>query len=315
MMVTMTHDAAVSEPVEVKAKVRFWLPLLSLWRREMVRFLRQKHRVASALFTPFLFWVFLGFGFNHSFTHRGLSDSPAVNEVATTSETATTSIGYAVYFYPGMLGFMLLSTAVFSTITVIEDRREGFLQGVLTAPVNRLAIVLGKVMGGATIATAQGVILLLLWPMVVGGSTITGIGGDVAGVAAYLNWLPHMLAAAGALAVLATGLTALGLCLAWPMDSTSGFHAVMMILLMPMWFLSGAVFPISGAPGWLATIMLLNPLTYGQAALTGLLTGRDDLVGIPMSATTALGVTLVITLGLLLLAAKWVSKPRKDGLA
>ncbi len=294
--------------MSMKPKVRFWLPMMSLWRREMVRFLRQKHRVASALLTPFLFWVFLGFGFNHSFTHRALHDA------ATTDDSTASSIGYAVYFYPGMLGFMLLSTAVFSTITVIEDRREGFLQGVLTAPVSRWAIVLGKVLGGATIATGQGVILLLLWPIVAGDG---GAGGATSGgiVSTYVTELPHMLAAAGSLAILATGLTALGLCLAWPMDSTSGFHAVMMILLMPMWFLSGAVFPISGAPTWLATIMLINPLTYGQAALTGLLTGRDDLIGVPMSAISALGMTIVITLGLLLFAAKLVSQPRKDGLA
>ena len=274
-----------------------WCPMQSLWRREMVRFLRQKHRVISALLTPVLFWVMLGFGFNASFTHQATGVSASIGE----GGVVASSVSYAVYFFPGMLGFMLMSTAVFSTITIIEDRREGFLQGVLTAPVSRLSIVLGKVLGGATIATFQGVALLLLWPLV------SGSGWDV-------SWLP-MLTAAGVLGLLSVALTALGVCLAWPMDSTSGFHALMMILLMPMWFLSGAVFPIAGAPVWLATLMLLNPLTYGQAALTGVLVGHADLIGLPVSTATALSVTILLTLGVLLLATVLVNRPRKDGLA
>ncbi|NJL30627.1 MAG: ABC transporter permease [Phycisphaerales bacterium] len=97
-----------------------------------------------------------------------------------------------------------------------------------------------------------------------------------------VSLLPGMLQAMGVLAILAVGMTGLGLCLAWPMQSSAGFHAVMMILLMPMWFLSGAVFPMSQSSPWLMSIMLANPLSHGQAALAGVLTGRADLTGSPV---------------------------------
>jgi ABC-2 type transport system permease protein len=166
---------------------------------------------------------------------------------------------------------ILLFTAIFSTISVIEDRREGFLQSVLVSPASRLAIVLGKVLGGATIATLGAVVFLLLWPMV---------GAMPA---------PGMLALALlAMFVLAMGLTGLGLCVAWPMDSTAGFHAIMNLLLLPMWFLCGAVFPVATAPWWMKAVMYANPLTYGQAVVSGLLVGGNPSgLAVPLPAAAA----------------------------
>jgi ABC-2 type transport system permease protein len=246
---------------------------LTLWQRELVRFFRQRNRVVGALGTPLVFWALLGFGLNETF------------RLGPNGADAAGGVGYLAYFFPGMVLLMVLFTAIFSTISVIEDRREGFLQGVLVSPAPRLAIVLGKVLGGASIATAQGVVLLLLWPLVE-------------------QWpgMLTMLAAVGTLFVLAMGLTGLGLCIAWPMDSTAGFHAVMNLFLMPLWFLSGAVFPVATAPVWMRAVMQINPLTYGHAALSRLLHGEAVNELLP-AASTAWAVNILFVVGIVLLAA------------
>ncbi len=141
-------------------------------------------------------------------------------------------------------------TAIFATISIVEDRREGFLQAILVAPVGRGSIVLGQALGGATLALLQGVLLLLLAPA-------AGISLTVASA----------LATAGVMFLVAFGLTSLGLVIAWRIDSTQGFHAIMNLILIPIWLLSGAFFPTSGVPVWLQWAMTLNPLTYGVAAL------------------------------------------------
>lgn len=209
------------------------MPAISLCHRELVRFLRQRHRIIGALATPIVFWLLIGAGMNRSFK----SDLPGGEN-------------YLHYFFPGTVLMILLFTAIFSTISVIEDRREGFLQGVLVAPVSRLQIVLGKVLGGTVLAFGQGVLFLILAPLIAVKLTATGA---VLTLAAML--------------LLSFGLTALGLCLAWRMSSTQGFHAIMNLLLMPMWFLSGALFPTDGAWRGLQIVMNLNPLTYGLAAI------------------------------------------------
>jgi ABC-2 type transport system permease protein len=211
------------------------LPALSLCRRELVRFLRQRHRIIGALATPIVFWLLIGGGMGRSFRGPGVSDAGG---------------NYLQFFFPGTILMILLFTAIFSTISIIEDRREGFLQSVLVAPVPRMAIVLGKVMGGTVLAFGQALLFLLLAPTV-------GIHPPLAGLAL----------AALMMAILAFSLTALGFCIAWRMNSTQGFHAIMNLFLMPLWFLSGALFPAEGAMGGLKWVMRANPLTYG---LTGL---------------------------------------------
>jgi daunorubicin resistance ABC transporter membrane protein len=207
--------------------------LWSLWRRELVRFFRQPSRVAGAAGSPLLFWLFIGSGLSGSFRLPGAE-----------------GIDYLEYFFPGTVTLVVLFAAIFSTISIIEDRREGFLQGVLAAPVPRAAIVAGKVLGGATLAWLQGAAFLLLAPL-------AGLRLSAA----------SLLEAAGVLALLAVALTAIGFACAWSVDSVQGFHAIMNLLLVPLWLLSGAVFPLTGAPAWLAALMRIDPLTYGVAAL------------------------------------------------
>jgi len=222
----------------------FVLAALSLWRREMVRFFRQRSRIVGALGSPLLFWLLLGSGVGSSFRFG----------------SSGASMGYLEYFFPGTVVLILLFTSIFSTISIIEDRKEGFLQSVLVAPIPRSAFVLGKLLGGTTLAVMQGVLFMLLAPLV-----------NISFAA-----IP---AALGMLALVAFGLTALGYIIAWKMDSTQGFHAIMNLFLIPMWLLSGSVFPASGAPRWLRWVILVNPLTYGLAAV------RSSIYGVQRAAS------------------------------
>jgi ABC-2 type transport system permease protein len=250
----------------VNASPGLILPALSLAKRELVRFLRQRHRIIGALATPLIFWLLIGGGMGRSITFGGNSGE-----------------SYIRFFFPGTLVMILLFTAIFSTISIIEDRREGFLQSVLISPISRQTIVLGKVIGGTALATGQGLLFLLLAPLV----------GFHFSVLSLLLCIVMM-------AVISFALTALGFCIAWRMSSTQGFHAIMNLFLMPMWFLSGALFPTDGAWFGLKWIMGLNPLTYGLAVLRHFLDPSKQV------AAPGLGISVIITcvfaIGLFLLA-------------
>jgi len=211
-----------------------WIPAGTLCWREIIRFVRQRSRVTGAFAQPLVFWVLLGGGLKASFRPPGVSEGTS----------------YVEYFYPGALALMLLFTAIFSTISVVEDRHEGFLQGVLVAPVKRSTIVLGQALGGTILALMQGMLFLLFAPVV--GIPLSMLG---------------MLVGIGVMFLIAFSLTCLGLVIAWRMDSTQGFHAIMNLILLPIWLLSGAFFPASGVSSWLGWVMQVNPLTYGMAAL------------------------------------------------
>src|SRR5436305_6220740 len=156
----MTHTELISTPANaVESRMAGpWLPALSLCQRELVRFLRQRHRIIGALATPIVFWLLIGAGMGRSFHFEGLPGGG----------------NYLQYFFPGTVLMILLFTAIFSTISIIEDRREGYLQSVLVAPVSRMSVVLGKVLGGAVLAFGQGLIFLLLSPLV--GLRMTAAG-------------------------------------------------------------------------------------------------------------------------------------------
>jgi len=238
---TATPEVEFRSPA-VPAEPGFWLPAFSLCQRELVRFLRQRNRIIGALATPIVFWLLIGAGMGHSFQATPGSNSGGR--------------GYMEYFFPGTVVMILLFTAIFSTISIIEDRHEGFLQSVLVAPISPMVIVLGKVLGGTVLAFGQGLIFLALAPLV--GYRFTPQGLALALLMMFL---------------MSFSLTALGFCIAWRMSSTQGFHAIMNLFLMPMWFLSGALFPASGvafAP--LKWAIRLNPLSYG---LTGLRYGMQ----------------------------------------
>ncbi|HRY45999.1 MAG TPA: ABC transporter permease, partial [Thermoanaerobaculia bacterium] len=190
--------------------------------------------------------------------------------------------------FPGTVVLVVLFAAIFSTISVIEDRREGFLQAVVVSPASPLSVAAGKIAGGTLLALAQGGVLLALAPL--------------------LGFAPSVVALAPALLVLALvalALTGLGLAIAWMLESTQGFHAIMNLVLIPMWFLSGSFFPAEGAPAWLRAAMAVNPLTYGVASLRRAL---DPATSAGPSATLSVAVTLAFALGAALAAAAVIAR-------
>jgi len=230
------------------------LAVETLWQRELIRFWRQKSRVLGVVASPLIFWAVIGFGSG--------PNGPKL-------------------FFPGTVVLTVLFSAIFSTMSIIEDRREGFLLSMLVSPASRTSLVLGKILGSATLAWIQGMVILAFAPL--------------AGIDLSLGELAPL---SGIVFLISFTLTALGFLIAWKFDSTQGYHAVMNLLLLPMWLLSGAVFSISGASAWIRAIMLVNPLTYSTALLRQVLTpGISD--GSPQAATS-LAVTAIF--GIVLLA-------------
>ena len=250
----------------------------SLWKREILRFVRDRNRLLGSILQPLLLWVLVGSGFRGSF-------SPGAESGAT----------YLEYIYPGTMMLILLFTAIFSTISVVEDKREGFMQSVVVSPIRSSGIVAGKILGGTTVAVGEGLVFLILAPLV---------GIDISAVS--------FVATVATLVLIAISMTGLGFKIAWGMESTAGFHAIMNLLLMPMWLLSGAFFPLSGAPEWLAWIMRINPMTYATAALRRVLyypnvnPVGDDLPGLAV----CLGITALF--GLVMVVWSSIAVGRRD---
>jgi len=252
------------------------LPAFTLWWRECVRFYRQRSRVIGVIASPLLFWLVIGSGFGTSF--RG-GDQGGQH--------------YLDYFYPGALIMIVLFTSIFTMMSVIEDRKEGFLLSVLVAPVPRAAIVLGKVLGGTTLSTVQGLIFLAFAPF----------------VGVHMN-LTQFLLVIVTVFLVSFALTALGFAIAWPMDSNQAFHAIINLFLIPLWLLSGALFPMTGASGWIRWLMLANPLTYGVEALRQLLfPGNPGVASLSASLATLLLFSLFMFGLAFIMANRRTTKP------
>jgi len=197
-----------------------------VWRRELIRFARTHIRILTSLVQPILFLFVLGYGL-----------SPLVG--------STAGFDFKKFVFPGVVAMSVVSTAMFSAISIVWDREFGFLREMLVAPVSRLSLVLGKTAGGATVATLQGTIMLVLAPLI--GVHLTGL---------------LVVEVIGCELLMAIGLTAFGVFIASRIQKMEGFQVVMQLILLPMLFLSGAMFPLNGLPIWLTVFTRLNPLTY-----------------------------------------------------
>ena len=199
-----------------------------VWRRELIRFRSDRLRAFSSLVQPVLFLLVLGTGLS-SLARSGL---PA-------------GIDFKTYIYPGVLAMSVLFTALFSAASIVWDREFGFLREMLVAPVSRSAIVIGKCLGGATVATFQGMVILAL-----------------AGLAHVPYDAVLFLTLIGELLLLSFTLTAFGVMMAARIKQIQAFMALTQMLVMPLFFLSGALYPLNGLPGWLTVLTRLDPLTY-----------------------------------------------------
>jgi ABC-2 type transport system permease protein len=236
----------------------------ALTAREILKFVRDRSRVLGALAQPLALWLLLGLGFQNTFQ----------------PPQGSLEGGYGAFLFPGILALVLLFTAIFSTISIVEERTSGFLQAVLVAPTPRTALVFGTTLGGTLLATVQALLFLGALPLVELSPGLLGIG---------------MVAAI----CLLTGLafTALGFAIAWQMDTTRGFHAIMNLFLLPLWFLSGAMFPVEGAAPVLRVLVWANPVSY---AVSGLRHGLHGFAEAPAALAGPL-VCLAVTGGFALL--------------
>ena len=250
------------------------LPVYSIWLRDLLRFVRQRSRVVGSLATPILFWFVLGSGLGRSFSATGDAAGG----------------GYLEYYFAGTIALIVLFTSIFSTISIIEDRREGFLQGVLASPASRTSIVLGKVLASTTLAAINAAIFLVLAPFA--GIPLTPLS---------------IISTLGIVVIIGVGLSGLGVLIAWSLDSAQGFHAIMNLVLVPMWLLSGAFFPASGAMDWVRALMALNPLTYGVAAL------RDAVYDGRLEAASGQSLAITVAFGIVMvgLATALASRPMR----
>jgi ABC-2 type transport system permease protein len=231
-----------------------------IWYRDLLRYYRDRWRLLTSLAQPLLFLVVFGTGLSASL--RG----------ATAGFGGTPGLHYQQFIYPGIIGMAVLFTAIFGAMSIVWDREFGFLKEVLVAPIHRSAVAVGKTLGGATQAMLQGLILLLLAPVV-------GVG---------LTW-QGVLALVPLIFIYAFALSALGVAVAARMRSMQGFQVVMNFLMMPIFFLAGALFPLVGLPLWLTVLSRLDPATYGIDPLRRTVLGAGR---VPERVLDGMGVSL-----------------------
>ena len=230
-----------------------------LWRRDVVRFFRERTRVVGALLQPLIFWLVIGSGLSPTFRMPGAE-----------------GVSYLQYFFPGVLLMVVLFTSIFATMSVIEDRHQGFLQAVLVAPGSRSAVVVGKTLGATTVAMVQAGLFAALAPL-----------AGFAGGQVEWGWLVL------ALVTTSVALSAFGFAVAWWLDSTQGYHVVMSVLLLPLWIISGAMFPAPEVP-WLQVLLQANPMSWAVGAMRHALQGGPAPDGMLVGfALVALGLAIV----------------------
>jgi len=231
-----------------------------LWLRQLKRYVRSKSRVIGSLGQPILFLLALGYGFGPTYQKAGQGN-------------------YIEFLAPGIIAMSILFTAIFNGVELIWDRQFGFLKETLVAPVSRLNIMVGRTVGGATVACLQGLIVLVI-------SLFAGFRLDN-----YFVILP----AFGIMFLIAVLFTALGTAIASRLEDMHGFQLIMNFLVMPLFFLSGALFPLNGLSNKILMITKFNPLSYGVDALRGILI-NNSYYGLTFDVLVLSACTLIILL-------------------
>ena len=231
-----------------------------LWFRQIKRYLRSRSRIVGSLGQPILFLVALGYGLGSVFQKAGEGN-------------------YLAFLAPGVIGMSIIFTAIFSGIEIIWDRQFGFLKETLVAPISRFNIMLGRTLGGATVATFQGIIVLFI-------SFVFGFRPQ--NYFSIITILPFMF-------LVALIFTALGTAIASRLEDMQGFQLIMNFLVMPLFFLSGALFPLDGLPKALSIVAALDPLSYGIDAFRALLINSSHYgLGVDIITLSAIAILFLI---------------------
>ena len=233
----------------LKQSIYNWATVKVLWWRDVLRFTREPSRIAGALGQPLIFWCVLGGGFAESF------------------KMPNSAIDYKTYFYPGVILMIALFASIFASVSVIEDKQHGFLQAVMAGPGSRGSLVFGKMLGSASVALLQVSLFLMLSPL--------------AGFSwAHVNW-PLLTVT---LLLTTCALSVFGFAVAWLLNSTQAYHAVQMTLLVPLWVISGAMFPVPSHTGVFWAMMVCNPIAYAVSLVRESLTWGGTGAGIAGAA-------------------------------
>jgi ABC-2 type transport system permease protein len=252
-----TPIARTQRPVDLRrATAR---AIYMIWRRDLIRFWRDRTRAIGSLVQPLLFLVLVGTGLSSALRGAGTGGFRG-------------GVDYLTFIYPGIIGMAVLFSSIFSGMSIIWDREFGFLKEVLVAPIDRSAVAIGKTLGGATQAMIQGLVLLVLAPFV--GVKLTPLA---------------VVELVALIFCVAFGLSAVGVAIAARMRSMMGFQFVLNFLVQPAFFLSGALFPITGLPAWMTLLTRLDPLSYGVDPIRRVVLGAS---GVPGPALDQLSMTL-----------------------
>ena len=289
---TATKPMAADLTIPVDTRAASLRAIYIIWYRDILRYWRDRWRLVASLAQPLLFLIVFGSGLSSSLGSGTLFG-------------ARGGLSYIQFMYPGIIGMSILFTAIFGAMSIVWDREFGFLKEVLVAPIDRWAVAVGKALGGTTQAMIQGLILLVLAPFV----------GVKLSVLTVLAIIPLA-------AVLAFGLASFGVMLASMMKSLQGFQVVMNFLMMPMFFLSGALFPLTGLPGWMTVLTRLDPASYGIDPLrrvvlsdSGLSSAVVDRLGLTINGHVLpipLEVGVMLAFGVVLLGIAVVMFQRRD---
>lgn len=246
-------------------QVHWYTAVYIIWYRDLVRYTRDRQRLIASFAQPILYLAIFG---------AGLSSSLGSGFSRGVAGRGSGSVSYIQFMYPGVVSMSVLFIAFFSAMSIVWDREFGFLKEILVAPVGRAWVAVGKALGGATQAMLQGIIMLVAAPFV--GVKLT--------VLSVVEVIPLLF-------LLAFALTTLSVAIATRMQSMQGFQVVMNFLVMPMFFLSGALFPLSKLPGWMSVLTRFDPVAYGVAPVRAAILGG---AGLPSKAVTDL---TAITIG------------------
>ncbi len=246
--------------------------IFTLWLREMKRFSRAKSRIIGNLSMPFIWLVIMGIGLSSSIVIPGMPED------------------YFSFIGPGVIGMTLLFSSIFSGISVIWEKQFGFLKEILVAPVSRTTIVFGKIFGSVTISMFNGILILII-AILLGAVSLS-----------HLGIVPIILAVVF-MALICFAFVALGLAIASKLNNMEGFQMIMSFLVMPVFFLSGAFFPMTNVPIWMKGLAYIDPLYYGVDGLRGALIGISE-----MPLLVDIGVLLAFDIAMLLLASYLFNK-------
>jgi len=209
--------------------------IYALWQRDIIKFFRDRARLLGSFAMPFMFLILFGSGL-----------SGALSSMFTTGGMDQfASFDYVEFMFPGIVGMAVFTTAIFSSLSVVQDKEEGYMKEILVSPISRSKVAVGKILGSTTVACIQGLLMFIFVPL---------IGIDIS-LGTILRLLP-------ALFIVAFTLSSIGLTIASTLKTAEGFQAVIQIVVFPMLFLSGAFFPLNGMPAWMNALVKANPMTY-----------------------------------------------------